>query len=431
MKQLLKITFLILISLPTYLYAEWSCLIKDGPAQVLLDYKEVNNIIMQNVTKAIAADPVENRTSKLKDRAAETVTIFNQMFNFIWFYSYFDYYVTSPIFNEIPIPIKRDYKYLKDSSKPILSYLKRMDRWTKTQVIVENPCEWIDASILTSCENRLNGMKSKEIIWELLNNNQRIIDLFQLTVVWRFNEFNTRRLILVDNNFTLEIYKHYSKEAVKECSAEEEWGFYERVTESIEEIKIYNKEWENWIQMWKDAWQLLIWNKPTQEDAIEKRELKKYLDEQWISTDNQAIMVSNLEKYNQEWISLNNNFLSNTFISTQAKIYNELKEWREEVIWDFFTKKHEGTEKEFVNYKEVIDSGNNSIVTKRLQDEIINIYEKEIPFATVWDIDTEVLRAKIIETHFSLDYGIRTLEKAEILSQKICEKQDRWEWKCK
>ena len=435
MKKILITTFLILISLPTYSYGAWACLIQDETAEVLLDYIKVNDLIMKNVNSAILGYNEEDQdwyfSSKVEimnNRKNETVSIFNQMFNFSWFFSYFDYYVTSPIFNELAIPVKRDYKFLKNENKKLENYIKAMDRWWKTHVIVENACEWVD---IESCKENLNGKESKEIIWELLINNQRIIDLYQLTVVWKFDEFNEKRLIIVNNNFTLEIYKHYSKEAINICNQEEEWGFFESISESITQVKEYNKLWKDWIQEWRAAWQLLVWNNPIQEDIIEKRLLKEYLSEQWISTDNQAIVLNNLEKYNQDWISLNNNFLTNSFISNQAKIIHELKEWKQEVVWDFFTKKHENTEEDLVNYKEISQIADNSVTSKRIQEKIINLYEKEVPFTSIWDIDTSILRAKIIETHFSLDYSIRILEKAELLSQKICDKQDRWEWICK
>ena len=277
MKQILIITFLILISLPTYSYWAWACLIEDQTAEALLGYKKVNDLIIKNVNSAIAEykeedvdgyfnSKVQSVSDAISDRKNETISIFNQMFNLSWFFSYFDYYVTSPIFNELPSPVRRDYKFLKNENKKLENYIKIMDRWWKTHVIVENPCAWIAEACewvgVESCEENLNGKKAKEIIWELLINNQRIIDLYQLAVIWKFDEFNEKRLILVHNNFTLEIYKHYSKEAVSVCSKEQEWGFFETISESITQITEYNKYWKDWIQKWRDAWQVLIWNKP-------------------------------------------------------------------------------------------------------------------------------------------------------------------------
>ena len=54
MKQILIITFLILMSLPTYSYWAWACLIQDQTAEVLLDYKKINDLVIKNVDSAIA-----------------------------------------------------------------------------------------------------------------------------------------------------------------------------------------------------------------------------------------------------------------------------------------------------------------------------------------------------------------------------------------
>ena len=120
------------------------------------------------------------------------------------------------------------------------------------------------------------------------------------------------------------------------------------------------------------------------------------------------------------------NFVSNTIISTYWKIEEQLKFWNEEVVWDFFDEKVEK-----ININDLNRVTDNSELSKEIQEKITTLYEKEVPFAAIWDVVTEWLRSKIIKTHFSLDDSINTLEKTIKVSQKVCNSQSTWDWLCK
>lgn len=433
MKIILFITFILLISLPTYSYAAWVCLIKDESAQVLLDYIKNNKQVIKNVTSWLIEEKDYSKNSKewtlsweinqLKDDSIiaknQTVSIFNEIFNFSWYFSYFRYFAVFPISNEVPSQVTRDYKLLDKENKWLTEYIKKLDAKWNSDIIIKNACNWVT----WKCE--FEKASAKEIIWEISKNNDKILDLFRLSVIWEPESFNSTDLILVSNNFELEIKKNYWTDSLSACNSDEEW-FFEIVTDAIKNIKLLNKEAEDGIEKWKEAWQLLIWNRPDEEAKIEKNELRNHLGNVWVSMNNQEIMNENLDKYNQWWMNKNNNFLTNTIKSTVSKTTKELKKWKEEVVKDFFTNE----EYENPSYNDLIQVGDNSQLTKNIQERITLLYEEEIPFAAVWDVSTENLRAKIIETHFSLDNSINTLEKTLKLSSKFCNKQDRWAWKC-
>jgi hypothetical protein len=295
-----------------------------------------------------------------------------------------------------------------------------LDSQLYTQIVVSEACKWVTSKC------NLNNKTAKEIVSSLIYNNDQILNLFRLSILWYPDEFDWVDLILVNNSFELEIKKAYSTESIKACS-KEKWWFFEQISTAIKDIELLNKQWRDWIDMWKDSWELLIWNDPNNDEAkIEKRELSEELSRKWISTENKEILKSNLEKYNTEWINLNSNFVSNTIISTYWKIEEQLKFWNEEVVWDFFDEKVEK-----ININDLNRVTDNSELSKEIQEKITTLYEKEVPFAAIWDVVTEWLRSKIIKTHFSLDDSINTLEKTIKVSQKVCNSQSTWDWLCK
>lgn len=435
MKKLLIIIFLISI-IPNYTFAAWACLIQDKSAKVLLEYVKNNRKVVKNITKNVVKEKnvVNNSTNdswffesaintvwdNLSKAQNESISIFNELFNYPWFYSYFNYFAVHPISNEVPFQVKRDYKILDNENKWLIEYVKKLDTRWWTDTIVKDACSWVDKNC------NLDNKSSKEIIWELIKNNDKILDLFRLTVMWESKDFEWD-LILVDNNFNLEIEKNYWPDSISECNSIE-WWFFETISTAIDNIKLLSQQWEDWIQMWRDAWDLMLWTEPDHEALQEREVLRSYLSNEWISLQNQEIMDDNLSKYNQWWLSVNNNFISNTISSTFTKIDDQMGYWKDAIVWDFFTQNNT-TGKDIVlnNIQQATD---NSKINIDLKERIAKLYNDELPFAAVWDINTENIRAKIIETHMSLDDSILILEKTIKVSQKVCTSQDTKRWKC-
>lgn len=441
-KIILKSSILLALLIPNISNAAWSCLIKDNTALFLFDYISDNRQIVKNIWDAITKYNKEkakeekekannenwvdiiwtnqDRIKKDYDIAKnETTSILSQMFNFNWYYSYFNYYVTFPISNEVPYQVKRDYKILKDEIDWLYSYLETIDKQWYTNVVVENACKWME-----NCE--LNWQTTKEVMKVLLQNMDKILDFYRLTVTWEDNDYSLSDFELVDNNFIINMKKYYWLNSVNLCN-QDEWWFFEQISKKISEITILTKEWKDWIQKWKDAIALIRWENKEKELEIERKKLKEYLSSQWVSAEKQEVMLQKLDEYNKNWFSTNNNFIANTISSTMTDLNKKLKKWHEEVIWDFFDKQPEKTKLEI---GEVMVVKENSTISKNIKDRIAELYETEIPFAAIWDTATEKLRARIIDTHLYLDSSIKTLENTIKISQKVCKDQDKWSWKC-
>jgi len=437
MKKILITTLLILIAIPSYTYATWACLIKDKSAEALLDFIKENRKVVKNVTKAVvkyknSKDIVKEDKWFLESKIDwikkdynqsknEKISIFNEMFNFNWYFSYFKYYVTHPISNEVPYEVKRDYKLLEIEYEWLIWYIKKLDKWRSYDALVIDPCEWVKKK----CDIELEvNMKAKDVILRLIKNTSKILDLYRLTIIWDTSKFDSKWLFLVDNNFELEINKNYWIDAVSACNSSK-WWFFDTISTAIQNVKILNKLWKDWTKKWKDAWGLLIWKKTSIEKIKEKKMLRWYLSNLWISMGNQNIMLNNLERYNQEWFSLNNNFITNTINSTFSKVSWKLTNWKNAVVWDFFTKNKE------VVTDDISKVTNNSDISINIKEKISKMYNDELPYSAIWDVSTEKLRAKIIETHMSLDDSINTLDDTIEISRKVCNSQDQWEWICK
>ena len=445
------ITLLVLISIPTYSYAAPACLIKNKTAPFLSQYIKDNRLVVKNVTNAIIKEKKKLNDNKIrennKDKSQidkvlwnlnssiskvwtdatnalnETASIFNEMFNFTWYYSYFKYFVTYPISNEVAFQVKRDYTLIVNENKWLLEFIKKMDQNWEWNIKVDEPCKWV-VNWLNKCNLELKWKTTKKIIWKLAQNNDIILDFYRSSVIWADLDFSYDDFILVPEDFLTKMKNNYWELSVLKCNEEKDW-FFTTIKKAIDDITLINKTSEKWIQKWKDAYALLLWASPGEETKIEKKKLKEYLSNNWIPTDKQDIMLSNLDKYNEnKSFSLNNNFVTNTFKSIQNKIQKSLKKWKDENIWNNIPKE---TKKVSIDKIQTINNILNK--NKELQNNITNLYQSEIPFATAWDITTETLRGKIINTHISIQKSIDTLEKTCILSVKVC-KEQWWWWNC-
>lgn len=424
MKKIILITILVLINIPSYSYANWACLIKDKSAQVLLDYIKNNRKVVENISNSISKDKSDRSENDFKNISNEALTqaegIFNEIFSFPWYYSYAKYFAFFPTTNEIPYEVKRDYKILEDENNWLINYLNKINSKWVGYIMVNDPCKWVD----TYCDYKAGSVK--EILWELIQNSDNILDLYRLTVMWDEENFKISKLKLVNNNFILEIKKYYSTESIKKCS-DEEWWFFYRIKKSIKNIGVLTKEWEDWIQEWKDAWQLLMWTQSKEDKTkTEKDVLTNYLQSVWINMNYQEIMQGNLDKYNLEWVSLNNNFVTNTFELIKSNTANELKRFKEEIFENSVVIEDGWS----VSIREIKLLELNSEKTKRIQEEITILYQNELPFAAIWDISTEHLRSKIVDMHNSLENTIKNLDETIPKSQNTCKQQGGW-WNCK
>jgi len=265
-----------------------------------------------------------------------------------------------------------------------------------------------------------------------LENNDKVTDLYRLTVMWESITYSSDDFMLVKDDFIEKMMESYWPDSVDACNTE--WDLLEKVVKAIKNINLLNEEAEKWIDEWKEAWQLLIWNRPEEAKKIEKEELKKYLAESWIPYENQKIINSNLEKYNQWWIDENNNFITNSIKTSFTKISEELKKWKKEIAQTFFEeswKINMSDPNSSISTNDLKKASWNSDISKTIQEDISKLYEAEVPFAAVWDTNVDKLRSKIVGTILNLNDSIDTLNiKTCKKAEKFCNTQDKWRWKC-
>lgn len=428
MKKIIFTFFVFVISI-NYTYAG-DCAIKSKSSPALLKYIENNRSIINKISTKLSesndkketddkslSNEVENEYKNVKSSALK---VYNQIFNFDSYYSYFKYFAVFPISNEVPHEVKRDYRLLEWEWKGIKFYLDSIIKNWKTDIIIK----WICKDITEKC-NFSDEITAWELIWKLTANNEAVLDLFRNTVISEINK-NKTEIQLVDPNFEMDIQTNYNIESYSKCS-EDGW-FFEKISKAIKEIWVLNKEGKDWVQKWKDAIDLMLWNDTKNEkyNEAEKRLLKNELSKQWISWDSQSNTLDALDKYNSEWFSKNNNFIKNTFNNTRLKLENKLKDFKNDVIWDFFEKKQQ----ENIDINSTIRAQENSTNTNLIKEKIDSMYLEMMNFEWNSELNTTNLRTKLINVHIDLSNSIKTLNKTCPKAVKICNQQDNWKWNC-
>lgn len=426
MKKILITFFVILLSISTT-YAS-NCIIKDTPIDSLNEYIENNRIIINNLNKQLIDKDKTKEKSIIQEWTDEYdkvktswLKIYNSIFYFDSYYSYFKYFASFPISNEIPYEVKRDYRLLENEWKWIKSYLDNIVYNWLTDTIIKDICNWVK----WNCDFE-SEIKAWELIAKLTANNEAIMDLLRNTIIWETYK-NPTQITLVNNNFQADIQTYYSIEYYSKCS-EEEWWFFDTIMKSIKEIWTLNKQAKDWIQKWKDAVDLMLWNDTTNETYAETEKwlLKDELSKQWISWDNQSNMMDSLDKYNSEWLSKDNNFIRNTFNNTRLKLENKLKEFKNEVIGDFFQKKQEWN----IETTSIIKAQENSTNTNEIKENIDKMYLELSNFSAISENNITNLRSELLEMHIDLSNSINILDISCWKAVTICNQQDYGRWNC-
>ncbi len=419
MKKII-ITFLVLILVFNINYSHaWSCLIKDSMAPSLSEY-------IKNTKKALSILSKNKVTtsSKFKDKANEVIwsisSSYNSVFDFDNYFAkiYFEVELQKSI--EVPRQLKRDLRRLKYLWESIW---KDMEDFLKNEknTNIENFCDNF-TDIKCNVEDNIS---KKELYFYILKNYKLVESNFIYTVIW--DNSKLKELDLVSPDFKLELEKYYNKESWSACN-NEEWEYWEIISEKTDNIWKTNKQAKDWIKKWEEAWALIIWkdSKKTKKREIEKKELKKELSRQWVSGDNQTNMLEALDKYNsEEWFSENNNFASNSFNNIKIKVNNKLKVFSEK-IWDFL----EVEEIDDIAIKDLSKAKQNSTNSYDIKKRIDKIYKSQLIFAWISENKTDNLRTRLINMHLEIVQSINILQQSCKKSVKICNQQSTWKWNC-
>ena len=443
MKKIILTFFVFILSI-NFAFAE-ECLVQDKTAPALLEYIKNNQAITKEITNQVWAAQAETSwtiTWRLSSMQADFVRTYNKIFIFEWFYSYFKFFAVYPVSNDVPYPVRRDYTLLTREDEWLQKYLENIIRRWKSNVVIKNICSWISSNCNFPAEITAN-----ELMGLLLKNNNSILNIYRNTVMWdlTMSEFN---LVLVPTNFLDELETYYSPNSYAPCAGKEWWtGFFDRaerqITESMNKITDRQNLSKNWIQKWKDAWNLLLWldTSTATYQEIEKELLRNKLAKDWIYSDNQSNVLAALEKFNQpDWWFRNSNFIYNTSNNIGKQIGETMYYLKNNELADFLARLFSNNEPANSNTTSeenatvpiatVIRAQQNSTNTILIKERIEKVYQELLNFEANSEINTTNFASKILESHVDIANAIDVLTETCEKSVAVCKKQDPASWDC-
>jgi hypothetical protein len=150
----------------------------------------------------------------------------------------------------------------------------------------------------------------------------------------------------------------------------------------------------------------------------ERQILSRELGRQGLRGNNSDIVMGNLSKYNNEGLSVDNNFISNSFNSTSNSIGRQLNSFSETILQKF-----QKSGKDRVPNEEFAQTDQDVQDTQEVENLIDLVYKTELPFAEIQDTSAEKLQAKLINYHISLTEIIKELDTIIPVSEKVCNDQ--------
>lgn len=414
------------------------CKIEEGPPDIMKEYFEnVRKVIINITTEATSKyiPPTDTWFSRdVKRTTNDLIWLWNDVSNWGFYGSTFEFYIVYPISSEMPNEVMRDNELIEREIENLSDYTKEIISKWYWNIEIENACEWI-----TYC--KLEWL-TKEILWELIKSTSDLWELYRLSIIDEKFTFSWD-IILVDKNFREEFSNYYNQNTTTECSQLEWWFFY-RIKKSFNSIITSFESWKYGMEEWEEAIALLNENKDFQWNKTdEMRLLKRELSRQWVSLENSAAIMKNLEEYHDSWwYSWENNFITNSYKSVERawkEIFNVGKKhfiefsnvynnWA--AIWKEVT---DGITQWLVKEVSVRENQNiyNRIqTTSDIWKEIIELFNAEKSFALIEDTINTSVRWRILNIHFQISQAISTLTATCPVAQKVCNKQVSWKWKC-
>ena len=434
MKKIFLTFFALVISFNITFAEDWECAIKNDAAPILKEYIKNTKEITKKITQAISEEKEKSSDWTLFDPFSINWvwkvnsffrSAYSKIFNYEWYFSYFEFWAVFPISNEIPYEIKRDYKLLQRENNSINSYLKTIARKGLTWTKIENICDWVS---FLNC-----NLPANSTVWDLItiiiDNHNAVSNIYRNVVMWKTTEMK-EPYVLVPDNFEEELKNYYSPEKYSTCS-KEKWWFFDKIEKSFDKITDYQNNYKNWVQKWIDAWDLAQWKDTSKRkySDIERQLLARELARNWIQWDSQRSMLEALAKFNQEWLTKDSNLAYNTFNNTWNRLAAWLKKLKDDTIWDFFNKP-EQKNKPMVKVDEILKAQNNSVTINDLKQRINKLYLQLSQSEATSQQNATNLISRMIKTHIDILQGIDSLSKACEKAREVCLKQDPNKWNC-
>lgn len=399
-----------------------SCMIYDGPADVLTKYLDNLKRLSNNYNSEISKLKVDNSVSKSYSSNKSSISkAFNNIINWDWYYSLFDFYVIYWTTTEYVPEVWRDYNLLEQQEKSLDKLLKKISsrKFNEDTINTKNLCKWVENCYF---DEWLNAISS---LWVIIENHKAVMDYYRQSITWK-KKFFTKKLLFTPVGFEKDFWTYYNEYTSKNCSSCE-WNTFDRVTKQINLISNWQQQAKDWMKSWQDAIAMLDWTIDTRrEERIERELLEKELKSQWTNLHQSDAMLSNLDKYNKNWwYSEGNNFITNSFDYLKNSVKSQVDSFKESILENF--KKSSKKEVSIDNFSNVEENIN---MSKIIEEEISSLYNKELPFASFQDDTNLWLEWRILELHYDLNQAIWNLDSTIKVSQKVCNDQWKWLWVC-
>lgn len=431
MKKYILTFFVIFFICTSWTYAAGSCpdscKISDWPSPWLSQYFSNLQSVSWKVRSSIGKYKIpKSYNSRTYNRLQkDLIWAYNSVINWNGYFSTFDYYVTLPLSQSVPTPLKRDHEMVQNQLKRLNQLLETIvKRWASDEP-VKDACQWIDD---VPCG--LTDLPAKQVVVELIKNTEKVGELLRLSILWEPEKF-IWDFLLVKPNFREEISMYYNKTTAESCARCEStqlngWTVSNFMStfsfeKQMNSIFSFNKLWKNGIQRWKDAWNLLTGNVSDEKyRLIERQVLARELSKQWLNGEQSAIILRNLDKYNENGgYSLGNNFLANSFNDPLGKKL-------EKTFYDFNDAVAKAKEKYWeqpIPFVEINTIQENVQSSGDIEKQIAAFYNSELPFAQILDDVNGGLLGKLVTYHQSLTEVIKWLDTIIPDSCQVCSDQ--------
>lgn len=425
MKKLFLKFLLISLTIFSTNIAFWDCnswcQIKDWPAEVLNNYlknlRKLSNNFNTQISKLETTSWLTRDISKTRKNIQLS---FNKIIEWDGYYSLFDFFVLYWTKNEYVVEIWRDYNLLEKENIALKKYLDRViKRWYDEQKIdLVKLCSGVE-----NCS--FNSDIAFEVMAEIIKNHENVMDYYRLSIVWKRSDFS-KDIIFAWANFKDEFATYYNEYTTSHCS-QCEWATFDRIEKQIDIISNWQQSTKDWMKSWQDAIAMLDW---TLDDRQYERQERKLLEAElrvnWTSLNASNNVLNNLAKYNENWwFSLDNNFITNTFDSIKNSVKSQIDSFTDTIL-----EKFKNSSRKEIPTQEFSKSDYNLKTTSQIEEGIAQMYNNELPYANLQDNTTESLQSRIIELHYNLSQSIKNLDWTVKTSQKVCNDQWRWLWKC-
>lgn len=430
--------------LPLSVNAEWEtgpCLIENWPPDVVRDYIKNIRIIIGNVSKDLSWGGKSGSFKKEFNRWTNRImAIFNLSTSWWWYFSYFDFYITEPLVDDIPYEVMRDYDMIKNESKYIERHLRKIANQWYYDSEIKDLCKWIE----WICNFSSN--KASDIISELYTNNEKILEYYRLSILDNKARFSGE-LNLVPNNFKSEFNKYYNWSTWVSCSGNDGDGgfiwFFKKAWDQIKNIMNWQEMTKEWINEWQEWWNMLLWL-DTQDQSyreLEEELLWQELRRQWLSIDSSEKVLGNLRKYNTcidsdgatfakcIWENISNRL--NPFNESDIKDFNDalwaIEDWFDESM-SFFT--WENNTSTSLTIKWVSDTIWKNKTTDEIASYLRSTYESQESYIADPELNTQQLIWRLIKMHIDLVKTIEILDGTIEVSEEVCDRQGTGMGRC-